>query len=86
MAYQKIFAQEGVINKLAEIDGKDIVGTKIHAPLSKYPAVYVLPMENVLSTKGTGVVTSVPSDSPDDYATLSDLKKKPDYYKVKPDT
>ncbi|CEG77935.1 Putative Leucine-tRNA ligase [Rhizopus microsporus] len=85
MAYQKIFAQEGVINKLAEIDGKDIVGTKIHAPLSKYPAVYVLPMENVLSTKGTGVVTSVPSDSPDDYATLSDLKKKPDYYKVKPE-
>ncbi|ORE03939.1 leucyl-tRNA synthetase [Rhizopus microsporus var. microsporus] len=85
MAYQKIFAQEGVINKIAEIDGKDIVGTKIHAPLSKYPAVYVLPMENVLSTKGTGVVTSVPSDSPDDYATLSDLKKKPDYYKVKPE-
>ena len=26
--------------------------------------------------KGTGVVTSVPSDSPDDYAALIDLKKK----------
>lgn len=25
---------------------------------------------------GTGVVTSVPSDSPDDFAALSDLKKK----------
>ena len=25
---------------------------------------------------GTGVVTSVPSDSPDDYAALRDLKKK----------
>lgn len=25
---------------------------------------------------GTGVVTSVPSDSPDDYAALQDLKKK----------
>ena len=27
--------------------------------------------------KGTGIVTSVPSDSPDDYAVLVDLKKKP---------
>ena len=26
--------------------------------------------------KGTGVVTSVPSDSPDDYAAFVDLKKK----------
>lgn len=25
---------------------------------------------------GTGVVTSVPSDAPDDYAALRDLKKK----------
>lgn len=83
MAYQKIFAKEGSIEKLAEIDGKSIVGTKIHAPLSQYSAVYVLPMDNVLSTKGTGVVTSVPSDSPDDYATLCDLKKKPDYYNIK---
>lgn len=26
---------------------------------------------------GTGVVTSVPSDAPDDFAALMDLKKKP---------
>lgn len=45
--------------------------------------VYVLPMESVLATKGTGVVTSVPSDSPDDYATLMDLRKKCEYYKIK---
>jgi leucyl-tRNA synthetase len=30
------------------------------------------------------VVTSVPSDSPDDFATLADLKKKPEYYGVDP--
>lgn len=34
--------------------------------------------------QGTGVVTSVPSDSPDDFATLTDLKKKPEYYGVDP--
>lgn len=33
-------------------------------------------MLTILMDKGTGVVTSVPSDSPDDYATLEDLKKK----------
>lgn len=27
--------------------------------------------------KGTGVVTSVPSDAPDDYAALMDLRNKP---------
>ncbi|KAI7877197.1 leucyl-tRNA synthetase [Lichtheimia hyalospora FSU 10163] len=85
MSHQKIFAQEGVINKLAEIKGVDIVGTKIHAPLSTYEHVYVLPMENVLPTKGTGVVTSVPSDSPDDFATVSDLKKKSAYYNIQPE-
>lgn len=32
---------------------------------------------NNLPRAGTGVVTSVPSDSPDDFMALSDLKKKP---------
>lgn len=33
-------------------------------------------MLTIKSDKGTGIVTSVPSDSPDDYAALVDLKKK----------
>lgn len=33
-------------------------------------------MLTIKEDKGTGVVTSVPSDAPDDYAALSDLKKK----------
>lgn len=40
-------------------------------------------MESVLPTKGIGVVTSVPSDSLDDFATVTDLAKKADYYGVK---
>ncbi|KAI9024276.1 leucyl-tRNA synthetase [Phycomyces nitens] len=85
MAFQKIFEKEGTLDKLAEINGKLVVGTKLKAPMSVYPAIYVLPMDNVLATKGTGVVTSVPSDSPDDFATLQDLKKKCEYYHVKPE-
>ncbi|KAJ2792778.1 cytosolic leucyl tRNA synthetase, partial [Coemansia helicoidea] len=70
---------------LGAICGQAIIGTKVNAPLSCYAdGVYVLPMENVLATKGTGVVTSVPSDSPDDYAALRDLKKKADYYGIQP--
>ncbi|KAG0124305.1 hypothetical protein HOY82DRAFT_634399, partial [Tuber indicum] len=42
-------------------------------------------MEPVVPTKGTGVVTAVPSDSPGDYATAKGRAKKADYecWKVK---
>jgi len=33
-------------------------------------------MPTISMTKGTGIVTSVPSDSPDDYAMLKDLQTK----------
>ncbi|KIL91400.1 leucyl-trna cytoplasmic [Fusarium avenaceum] len=83
MAYQGIFATEGAIEKVAEIVGSDMVGSLVDAPLSLHKeGVRVLPMETVLPTKGTGVVTSVPSDSPDDYATVTDLAKKADYYGI----
>ncbi|OAA46365.1 leucyl-tRNA synthetase [Metarhizium rileyi] len=84
MAHQGILAQEGVVEKAGEILGADIVGTLVNAPLSCHKeGVRVLPMETVLPTKGTGVVTSVPSDSPDDFATVTDLAKKADYYGIK---
>lgn len=49
----------------------------MNAPLSFNDIIYTLPMLSIKPDKGTGVVTSVPSDSPDDYAALTDLKKKP---------
>ena len=83
MAYQGIFSKEGSIDKVAEILGSDMVGTIVNAPLSLHKdGVRVLPMDTVLPTKGTGVVTSVPSDSPDDFATITDLAKKADYYGI----
>ncbi|SPO03340.1 probable leucine--tRNA ligase, cytosolic [Cephalotrichum gorgonifer] len=82
MAYQGIFESNGVIKKVAEIEGSELIGSVIHAPLSLYPEIRVLPMETVLASKGTGVVTCVPSDSPDDYATVADLAKKPEYYGI----
>ncbi|KAJ2799951.1 cytosolic leucyl tRNA synthetase [Coemansia furcata] len=85
MAFQKLSPENGKVVKLGTISGQAIVGSKVNAPLSEYKdGIYVLPMDNVLATKGTSVVTSVLSDSPDDYAALRNLKKKPDYYDIDP--
>lgn len=84
MAYQNIFPQWGVFPKVAELQGSEVVGSLVSAPLSVHKdGVYILPMESVKASKGTGVVTCVPSDSPDDYATTMDLVKKADFYKIK---
>ena len=69
--------------------GRELLGLRVEAPLAlQYPEVYVLPMSTVKDTMGTGVVTSVPSDSPDDYVSLIDLRKSPEWMErcgVKPE-
>lgn len=58
----------------------------LEAPLTSYKVVYALPMKTISMEKGTGIVTSVPSDAPDDWATLRDLQTKAklrDEFKVK---
>lgn len=65
------------------VPGSAFIGTLVNAPLSFHTAgIRILPMDSVSAAKGTGVVTSVPSDSPDDYATLMDLAKKAEYYGI----
>jgi leucyl-tRNA synthetase len=84
MAYQGVFAENGKFPKVMDLPGSSVIGTLVNAPLSVHKnGVRILPMETVLATKGTGVVTSVPSDSPDDYATIMDLAKKAEYYGIK---
>lgn len=58
---------------LAKVTGQELIGIPLSAPLSSYETVYALPMQTVSMNKGTGIVTSVPSDSPDDWAALRDL-------------
>ncbi|KAA1070699.1 cytosolic leucyl tRNA synthetase [Puccinia graminis f. sp. tritici] len=84
MAFQNLTVERGVVNQVASVQGSALYGTKIHAPNAIHQAVYILPMETVLATKGTGVVTSVPSDSPDDYINLMHLRKKAAYYGLDP--
>ncbi len=84
MAFQGIFPKWGVVSKVMDISGADLVGSVVCAPLSARSRVYVLPMDTIKETKGTGFVTSVPSDSPDDYAMTLDLFKKAAFYGIDP--
>ncbi|CCG83009.1 Putative leucyl-tRNA synthetase, cytoplasmic [Taphrina deformans PYCC 5710] len=83
MAWQDLFETKGQVKKAGDIKGDLLVGTLVNAPNSVYNSVRILPMDTVLSNKGTGVVTSVPSDSPDDFMTTNDLFKKAEYYGIK---
>ncbi|KAI5636626.1 tRNA synthetases class I (I, l, M and v) domain-containing protein [Phthorimaea operculella] len=77
MAYQGFTAKDGEFKVLLEVTGQDLLGVPLKSPFTCYPTIYTLPMLTIKEDKGTGVVTSVPSDSPDDYAALVDLQKKP---------
>ena len=76
MSYQGFTKTDGKVDILAEFDGQEIIGLALKAPLTKFEKIYTLPMLTIKEDKGTGVVTSVPSDSPDDFAALRDLKNK----------
>ncbi|XP_036702261.1 leucine--tRNA ligase, cytoplasmic [Balaenoptera musculus] len=76
MSYQGFTKDNGVVPVVKELMGEDILGASLSAPLTSYKVIYVLPMLTIKEDKGTGVVTSVPSDSPDDFAAFRDLKKK----------
>lgn len=88
MAHQDIFGPvdgvdfvhgESLSRKLGTVVGQDLIGCAIRAPVAAYEKVYLLPLLSILMDKGTGIVTSVPSDSPADFAALNDLKNKPDF-------
>lgn len=76
MAFQDLTHQNGKYDVLLEFDGQSIIGAALKAPVTVYDTIFALPMLTIKEDKGTGIVTSVPSDSPDDYAALVDLKKK----------
>ncbi|KAI1740026.1 leucyl-tRNA synthetase [Xylaria scruposa] len=84
MAFQGVFSSWGEYHQVVGLKGSDVIGTLVHAPFSIHEkGIRILPMSTIKPTKGTGVVTCVPSDSPDDYATTLDLLKKPEFYGIK---
>lgn len=77
LAHQEFSRKWGEEECLLELKGWDLLGLPLSAPKAQYETVYTLPLLTISMGKGTGVVTSVPSDSPDDYAAVRDLKQKP---------
>ncbi|KAF2789122.1 leucyl-tRNA synthetase [Melanomma pulvis-pyrius CBS 109.77] len=93
MAFQGIYPvgdrlprHASALQPLCSIAGSALVGTLVNAPLSVHKdGVRVLPLDTVLVSKGTGVVMSVPSDSPDDYVAVTDLAMKAKRYGIEKD-
>ena len=77
LSYQGILAQDGNLVSLCDLKGTDLLGVALKAPMASYEKVFTLPLLSISMGKGTGVVTSVPSDAPDDFAALRELKDKP---------
>ncbi|XP_061981891.1 leucine--tRNA ligase, cytoplasmic-like [Populus nigra] len=77
LAYQGFSKTPKHLNCLVELTGYDLIGLPLKSPLSFNKVIYALPMLTILTDKGTGIVTSVPSDAPDDYMALRVLKAKP---------
>lgn len=76
LAHQEYSREWGKTECLLELKGSDLLGLPLKAPNAKFDIVYTLPLLTISMGKGTGVVTSVPSDAPDDFAALRDLKEK----------
>jgi leucyl-tRNA synthetase len=75
MSFQDPFTEPahwGRLVKLAACKGSALVGLPVRAPKTPYERVFCLPLLTISMSKGTGVVTSVPSDAPDDWAALRD--------------
>ncbi|KAL6960297.1 leucine--tRNA ligase [Sarracenia purpurea var. burkii] len=77
LAYQNLSRVPEKPTCLLELTGYDLIGLPLRSPLAFNETIYSLPMLSILTNKGTGIVTSVPSDSPDDFMALFDLKSKP---------
>lgn len=80
MSYQGLSKEYAKPVCVLRVTGHDLLGLPLKAPnVTAYERVYCLPLLTISMGKGTGVVTSVPSDAPDDYAALRDLQKKPEF-------
>ena len=76
---QYFMKEFGKTECLEKFTGDELLGLPLKAPLAQYEKVYTLPLLTISMNKGTGVVTSVPSDAPDDYVSLKALQDKPEF-------
>ncbi|MDR2846537.1 MAG: leucine--tRNA ligase, partial [Candidatus Methanoplasma sp.] len=73
-AEEKLKLQKDGIEHVGEIKGRDMIGWLCEAPMI-HRNIPVFPAEFCDPDVGTGLVTSVPSDAPDDWISLEAVKK-----------
>ncbi len=73
-AAKKLSLQKDGIEVIGSLSGRDMIGLKCDAPMVHHN-IPVLPATFCDPNVGTGLVTSVPSDAPDDWISLKALKE-----------
>ncbi len=76
-AADKLVMQDHEVEIIGSVRGEELIGKEAIAPVIKRP-IPILPSSFCDPTKGTGIVTSVPSDAPDDWMGLYDLRNQPE--------
>ncbi|GAA5938691.1 leucine--tRNA ligase CDC60 [Sporobolomyces koalae] len=85
LAYQGFLKEDDKYECVGTVSGAELLGSKVHHPIAVIPEVFVVPMDTIKENKGTAVVVCMTSDSPDDYVTWLDLRKKPEFYNIEPE-
>ncbi|CAA7038559.1 unnamed protein product [Microthlaspi erraticum] len=75
LAYQDLSKIHRQPSCLLELTGNDLIGLPLRSPLAVHTIIYALPRSNILINKGTGIVTSLPSDAPDEEVIAIIIKK-----------
>ena len=75
-AAEKLALQKDGIEEIGSIPGSQMIGWMCEAPMI-HREIPVFPASFVDPDVGTGLVTSVPSDAPDDWISLEVVKKDP---------
>ncbi len=76
-AYEKLTYQKDGLEEIGKIAGRDMIGWMCEAPML-HKKIPVFPANFCNPNVGTGLVTSVPSDAPDDWMSLHAVKSDPD--------
>jgi leucyl-tRNA synthetase len=76
-AAEKMVLQKDGVEEKGTISGKDMIGWLCEAPMI-HREIPVFPASFCDPDVGTGLVTSVPSDAPDDWISLEAVKKDPE--------
>lgn len=79
-AAEKLKLQKDGVEVVGQIAGRDLIGKMCEAPMIRR-SIPVFPARFCDPAVGTGLVTSVPSDAPDDWISLEAVKKDPSLVK-----